>query len=102
LIDNNGQPYLAATFYCPWLDDYMIENAAVMCYLIEGGTDNQLPYIRPRKFNELDEPYSQIVSYIMEPGYITFIIEANDSDFPIYLPDGDMEFKVTTVSNYMH
>ena len=94
--------YFFYSYRLPKITANVIENGVVLCYFIDdSGRDNLLPYLRPCGFNGFGEPFSQNIRFDVEKGYVTFIIEASDFDFP-YDPTGNMKFKVVVIQNYRH
>jgi len=98
---NGDGPYFYATFNESAITDYVIESGVVLCYVIENGRDNILPYLRPWGFNNFNEPFFQNIRFDIERGKITFIIEASDMNFP-FAPALDFEFKVVVIQNWTH
>jgi hypothetical protein len=97
----NDGPYFFATHRMPEITTNVINNGIVLCYLIENQRDNLLPYLRPWGFNGLDEPYFHNIRFDIERGFITFIIERSDFEFP-GIPNWNMEFKISIIQNYRH
>ena len=107
--DSGGEgdgPYFFYTYRLPKITANVIKEGVVLCYFIDNdGRDNLLPYLRPWDFDNYGKPYFQNIRFDVEnvnqQGFITFIIEANDFDFP-NRPDRNMEFKVVVIQNYRH
>ncbi|MCQ2066691.1 MAG: hypothetical protein MJY65_03415 [Bacteroidaceae bacterium] len=83
--------YLYQTIRVPEITEDVIENGAVVVYLVDAdGRDNMLPYMRP---------YQDVYPFVYEnircdvaKGELTIIIES--SDFDVVVPSGDYSFKV--------
>jgi len=73
------------------LTSAVINDGAVLAYMIDGDFDNQLPYIIP--YNG----YTRIIRYDLQQGTIGFIVE--DADFRTQLPPfmGTVTFKVVVI-----
>ena len=77
----------------------VIENGAVLVYVIFGNYTHQLPYIEPSYDYGYDNGYySKIIRYDLQAGRIGFIVE--DSDFETPLPPyrEKVTFKVVIIS----
>ena len=93
-------------YYCyaektlPELSPSVIEEGAVLVYVLFDGYDHQLPYIIPSYDYNYDYGYySTIIRYDLQAGKIGFIVE--DSDFETPLPpygNGSVLFKVVIIS----
>ena len=78
------------------LTSSVIEQGAILVYVLFGDYDHQLPYIIP---SYDDGYYARIIRYDLQPGKIGFIVE--DSDFKVLLPPFGSEkrtFKVVIIS----
>lgn len=101
LVHSADETYYFATRSFPEVNNNVIQRGAVLCYLIENGRDNILPYLRPWGFNSFNEPYFQNVRFDVERGRITFIVEASDFELPEEIT-WSMEFKVVIMQNVRH
>ncbi len=79
-----------ADFSMPAITNNVINKGAVLVYSLDGGYDNQLPYILPY------QGFLETIRYDLSPGKIGFFIE--DSDFRTAPPQGIREFKVVVVT----
>lgn len=87
-----GQPgfYVYQEFEFPEIDNEVINNGAVLVYLVDGeGRDNILPYVFP--VDNGHDLLMQNIRYEVERGILTIVIEWQD--FQRY-DQGDYEFKV--------
>ncbi|MBR4843111.1 MAG: hypothetical protein IK006_08490 [Bacteroidaceae bacterium] len=75
-----GKPgfYVYQTFDFPEINDNVLENGAVLVYMVDSdGRDNILPYVFP-VINENSRILMQNVRYDVEKGKLTLIIEWED------------------------
>ena len=92
-----GKPgfYVYQNFIFDEINFDVLENGAVLVYLVDGdGRDNILPYVFPVE-NEYRELLMQNIRYDVEEGVLTIIIEWQD--FRKYIQN-DYKFKVCILS----
>lgn len=97
---NVGYAYVEKPFH--ELDEYVIQQGAVMAFYIDGdGYDNQLPYLAPYYSDSdndgIDELYFENIRYDLARGCITFIIQ--QSDLACLVPTQNLRFKVCIIAN---
>ncbi|MBR4811126.1 MAG: hypothetical protein IK039_05125 [Bacteroidaceae bacterium] len=89
---NEGQPgfYIYQEFEFPEITQNVLENGAVLVYLVDAdGRDNILPYVFP--VDNGQDLLMQNIRFDVEKGILTIVIEWQD--FRKY-PQGDYDFKV--------
>jgi len=77
------------------LTSAVIDQGAVLAYVIFGDYDNQLPFVEPLYDNG---EYTRIIRYDLQPGKIGFIVA--DTDFRTWNPpySNMVKFKVVIIS----
>ena len=83
--------YLYKTVPCKNIDRNVLDNGAVMAYMIDDKEgDNPLPYVFPVETKR--SIILQNIRFNVKKGYITFVVEWDDSE--IYELDYKIQFKV--------
>ena len=91
--------YLYATIEAPFITNYVLDKGAVMIYTYFDGFEVQLPYIISRRvdFSNFVEilSYESEPGYLLEPGYLSFILDASDFQADPY--PSPLVFKIVVI-----